>query len=76
MFRKFIKYEFWLEEIVFLGHSVSKDGISVHPKKIKAIIDWLISRSVTEVRSFLGLAGFYRKYVMNFSRLLIPCLSC
>ncbi|XP_057545978.1 uncharacterized protein LOC130824972 [Amaranthus tricolor] len=63
-------YEFL--EISFLGHMVSKGGISVDPEKIKVITDWPIPRNVTELWSFLGLAGYYRKYVENFSK----CLVC
>ena len=72
LYGKFSKCEFWLEEISFLGHMVSKGGISVDPEKIKAITDWPIPRNVTEVRSFLGLAGYYRKYVENFSKVARP----
>ena len=59
LYAKFAKCEFWLEEINFLGHNVSSSGISVDPKKVEAIRDWPIPKSVTEVRSFLGLAGYY-----------------
>lgn len=72
LFGKFSKCEFWLEEISFLGHIVSKNGVSVDPEKIRAITEWPIPKSVTEVRSFLGLAGYYRKYVENFSKVARP----
>ena len=58
--------------MVFLGHVVSKDGIQVDPKKIEAIIDWPRPMTVTEVRSFLGLAGYYRRFVKDFSKIAAP----
>ena len=56
----------------FLGHVVSAEGISVDPAKIEAVIDWKALRSVTEVRSFLGLAGYYRRFVEGFSKIATP----
>ena len=64
--------KFWLDQVVFLGHVVSKDDIQVDPKKIEAVIDWPRSTTVTEVRSFLGLAGYYRRFVKDFSKIAAP----
>ena len=58
--------------MAFLGHVVSKDGIQVDPKKIEVIIEWLRSTTVIEVRSFLGLADYYRRIVKNFSKIAAP----
>ena len=60
--------------MAFLGHVVSAGGISVDPEKIQAIVDWLAPTNVTEIRSFLGLAGYYRKFVrvLQFSQTLDP----
>ena len=72
LYAKFDKCKFWLEEVAFLGHIVNKDGLSVDPEKIAAITEWQRPRNVTEVRSFLRLAGYYRRFVEGFSRLSIP----
>ena len=72
LYAKFSKCEFWLEKVAFLGHVVSAGGISVDPEKIQAIIDWKAPTSVTEIRSFLGLAGYYRKFVEGFSSIAKP----
>ena len=51
---------------------MSKDGIQVDPKKVEAVIDWPRSTTITEVRSFLGLAGYYRRFVKDFSKIAAP----
>ena len=65
LYTKFSKCEFWLEQVAFLGHVVSKDGIQVDSKKIEAVADWPRPTTVTEIRSFLGLAGYYRRFVKD-----------
>nr|GEY92398.1 putative reverse transcriptase domain-containing protein [Tanacetum cinerariifolium] len=71
-YAKFSKCEFWLGQVVFLGHIVSADGITMDPAKVEAITKWPRPKTVTEVRSFLGLAGYYRRFVEGFSRLALP----
>ncbi|GMJ07598.1 hypothetical protein HRI_004429000 [Hibiscus trionum] len=72
LYVKLSKCEFWIREVVFLGHVISASGISVDPKKIEAIVSWKQPKSVTEIRSFLGLAGYYRRFVEGFSRIATP----
>ncbi|XP_073119989.1 uncharacterized protein [Henckelia pumila] len=72
LYAKFKKCEFWLKSVTFLGHIISKDGVSVDPKKVEAVMDWPRPKTVTEIRSFLGLAGYYRKFVEGFSSIAIP----
>ncbi|XP_052176706.1 uncharacterized mitochondrial protein AtMg00860-like [Diospyros lotus] len=72
LYAKFSKCEFWLYQVAFLGHVVSAEGISVDPVKIAAMTNWKQPQSVTEVKSFLGLAGYYRKFVEGFSKIASP----
>ncbi|GJU04375.1 putative reverse transcriptase domain-containing protein [Tanacetum coccineum] len=72
LYAKFSKCEFWLSKVAFLGHIVSAEGITIDPAKVEAITKWPRPTSVTEVRSFLGLAGYYRRFVEGFSRLALP----
>ena len=67
MFVKLSKCDFWLKEVSFLGRIVSAEGIRVDLAKIEAIVSWKPSRNVTKVRSFLGLAGYYQRFVKGFS---------
>ena len=72
LFAKLSKCDFWLKEVSFLGHIVSAQGIRVDPTKIEAVVNWKPPRSVTEVRSFLGLAGYYRRFVKGFFVIASP----
>ena len=72
LYAKLSKCEFWLREVKFLGHQVTEEGVSVDPSKIETVKAWQRPKSVFEVRSFLGLAGYYRKFVKDFSRLAAP----
>ena len=58
---------FRLKDVNFLGHIISKAGVVVDPSKVKAVTDWPQSKSVTDIQSFLRLAGYYRKFIKDFS---------
>ena len=72
LYAKFNKCQFWLDSVAFLGHVISAEGVSVDPQKIEAIVNWKPPTNVTEIRSFLGLAGYYRKFVEGFMKLASP----
>nr|GEY91736.1 putative reverse transcriptase domain-containing protein [Tanacetum cinerariifolium] len=72
LYAKFLKCKFWLGQVAFLGHIVSADGITMDPAKVEAITKWPRPKTLTEIRSFLGLAGYYRRFVEGFSCLDLP----
>jgi hypothetical protein len=72
LYAKFSKCKFWIRKVPFLGHVVSPDGIAVDPSKVKEVLDWKLPMSMSEVRSFLGLTGYYRKFIPNFSKVAKP----
>jgi hypothetical protein len=72
LYTKFSKCEFWLDTVSFLGHVISKEGIKLDPAKVEAIANRKKSESVIEIRSFLGLVGYYRRFIKGFSTLASP----
>jgi hypothetical protein len=72
LYAKFSKCDFWLDSVQFLGHVVSSQGIHVDPAKISAIRNWETPKSATQIRQFLGLAGYYRRFIENFSIIAKP----
>ena len=74
LYAKFSKCEFWLKKVPFLGHVLSENGISVDPSKVQEVMDWKAPTSVHEVQSFLGLAGYYRRFIPDFSKISKPMM--
>ncbi|GJS81418.1 putative reverse transcriptase domain-containing protein [Tanacetum coccineum] len=72
LYAKFSKCEFWIPKVQFLGHVIDSEGIHVDPAKIESIKDWTSPKSPTEIRQFLGLAGYYRRFIEGFSRIAKP----
>ncbi|XP_062176055.1 uncharacterized mitochondrial protein AtMg00860-like [Alnus glutinosa] len=72
LFAKLKKCEFWLEEASFLSHVVNKNELIVDPDKVKVVVEWEQSANVREIRSFLGIAGYYRRFIEGFFALSGP----
>nr|GFA11550.1 retrotransposon protein, putative, Ty3-gypsy subclass [Tanacetum cinerariifolium] len=72
LYAKFSKCEFWMKEVHFLGHVVNRDGIHVDPSKVESVKNWKTPESSTKISSFLGLAGYYRRFIENFSKITKP----
>ncbi|GJV81701.1 putative reverse transcriptase domain-containing protein [Tanacetum coccineum] len=72
LYAKLSKYEFWIPKVQFLGHVIDSEGIHVDPAKIESIKDWTSPKSPTEIRQFLGLAGYYRRFIEGFSKIAKP----
>jgi hypothetical protein len=69
LYTKFSKCEFWMEKVAFLGHVLSAEGIAMDPSKVESVTKWEQPLNVTNVRSFLGMAGYYRRCIENFSKI-------
>jgi hypothetical protein len=72
LYAKFSKCEFWLNKVGFLGHIVSAEGVAVDPSKVASVTEWESPKNAGHIRSFLGLAGYYRRFIENFSKIARP----
>jgi hypothetical protein len=75
LYAKLSKCEFWLKEVLFLGHIISEGGISIDPSKVKDVLSWNTPQNVSDIRSFLGLAGYYRRFIKGFSKISKPMME-
>ena len=69
------KCEFWLEKVAFLGHILTAEGVAVDPQNVEAVSNWQQPTNVSEIRSFLGLAGYYRRFIEGFSKITRPMME-
>ncbi|WVZ63627.1 LOW QUALITY PROTEIN: hypothetical protein U9M48_013243 [Paspalum notatum var. saurae] len=74
-YTKFSKSAFWLKEVSFLGHILSEKGVAIDPSKVEDVLNWKQPKTVTEIRSFLGLAGYYHRFIKDFSKTSKPMTS-
>jgi hypothetical protein len=72
LYAKLSECEFWLKQVAFLGPFISKGGISMDPSKVQDVLSWKAPTSVSDIRSFLGLAGYYRRFFEGFLKISKP----
>jgi hypothetical protein len=72
LYAKLSKCEFWISKVLFLGHIINWDGLAVDPKKVAAILDWKAPKDVWGIKSFIGMAGYYRRFIEGFSKIAKP----
>jgi hypothetical protein len=75
LYAKLSKCEFWLKQVSFLGHIISRGGIFVDPSKIRDVLSWNVPMSVSDIQSFLRLAGYYWRFIERFSTITKPMIE-
>jgi hypothetical protein len=75
LYAKLNKYKFWLKEVSFLGHIISEGGILVDLSKVKDVLSWITPQNILDIRSFLGLIGYYRRFIEGFSKISKPMIE-
>jgi hypothetical protein len=69
LYAKLSKCELWISEVLFLGHIINQEGLAVDPKKVAAILDWKAPKDARGIKSFIGMAGYYRRFIEGFSKI-------
>jgi hypothetical protein len=72
LYTKISKCEFWISEVLFLGHIINCDGLAVDPKKVAAILDWKAPKDVRRIKSFIGMVDYYQRFIEGFSKIVRP----
>jgi hypothetical protein len=72
LYAKHSKCEFRISEVLFLGHIIDRDGLAVDPKKVAVILDWKAPKDVRGIKSFIGMAGYYLRFIEGFSKIARP----
>jgi hypothetical protein len=75
LYAKLSKCEFWTSDVLFLGHIINRDGLAVDPKKVAAILDWKAPKDVRGIKSFIGMAGYYWRFIEGFSKIARPMIA-
>jgi ribonuclease HI len=75
LYAKLSKCKFWISKVLFLGHIINRDGLDVDPKKVAVILDWKAPKDVREIKSFIGMAGYYRRFIEGFSKIARPMID-
>jgi hypothetical protein len=75
LYAKLKKCKFWLKEVSFLDHIIFEGGISIDPGKVKDVLSWNTPQNISDIRSFLGLVGYYRRFIEGFSKIFKPVME-
>jgi hypothetical protein len=75
LYAKLSKCEFWISKVLFLGHIINREGLAVDPRKVTTILDWKAPKDVQGIKSFIGMAGYYRRFIEGFSMIARPMIA-
>jgi hypothetical protein len=75
LYAKLSKCEFWISEVLFLGHIINREGLTVDPEKVTSILDWKAPKDVRGIKSFIGMAGYYWRFIEGFTKIARPMIA-